>query len=170
MSKKVYLAGPITGLEFDEAKDWRDSSSPFVRRLRALGWTELSPMRNKEKFRVQGKLSAFFDEGAAAVQQDLTDIEEAEAVILNVLGATHVSLGSMAEMGYAYALGRPVILVTEGEDNCHHHVFTDYMGTVQVSSLNAAIKALQNLYKQVVVEKVPYAPPLPGRESIWVLT
>lgn len=164
MSQIVYLAGPITGLEFDAAKEWRDPSSEFCQRLQALGWETRSPMRDKEKFRVKGKLSAFFDEGAAAVNQDLQDIVEADAVILNVLDAERVSLGSMAEMGYAYATLTPVIVVTEGEENIHHHVFTDYMAERIVPDLNSAIEALVEVHAERKARRngnPPYAPPLP---------
>lgn len=150
----VYLAGPITGLHFDEAKDWRDS---FIDRLAAYGWKGLSPMRDKEAFRIKGKLNAFFDEGAAAVERDLQDIRESRAVILNVLGADSISLGTMAEMGYAYAEGKPIILVTDGEANPHHHVFTEYMATFVVSSLDDALRILVNMEAHV---RVPYAPPV----------
>lgn len=155
--KRVYLCGPITGLHFDEAKDWRDSSSEFVQRLVALGWKPLSPMRNKEKFRTSEPLSAFFDEGADAVHQDLVDIDNSQVVIVNVLGAKRVSLGSMAEMGYAYARGVPIILVSEGEENVHHHVFPQYMATIVVDNLVDALEELVTYPR----DPVPYAPPLP---------
>lgn len=174
--KHVYLAGPITGLEFDEAKDWRDE---FIEKLARRGWNGLSPMRDKEEFRIKGKLSAFFDEGAAAVDRDLRDIEKSEAVIINFRDAAAVSLGSSAEMGYAYALGRPIIVVVEGDPgewnkrpegaNPHHHVFTEYMATAIVSSLDDALRALESVHKAHVIEKVPYVPPL-GKEPEWVLT
>lgn len=174
--KHVYLAGPITGLEFDEAKDWRDD---FIAELKRHGWNGLSPMRDKEEFRIKGKLSAFFDEGAAAVDRDLRDIEKSEAVIINFRDAQAVSLGSSAEMGYAYALGRPIIVVVEGDPgewnnrpeqaNPHHHVFTEYMATVIVDSLDNALKALESIHKATVINKVPYVPPL-GKEPSWATT
>ena len=165
--KKVYLAGPITGLEFDEATDWRAEEAAFVRNLRLEGYEALSPMRDKEQYRINGPLTAFFDEGASAVQQDICDIEESVAVIMNVLGAGQVSLGCMAEMGYAFACDRPVILVTEGESNPHHHVFTDYMATVIVSNLEDALKALVSFDRQLTADRVPYAPPLREGGVLW---
>lgn len=161
--RKVYLCGPITGLKFDEASDWRDSSSDFVERLRVLGWDVLSPMRGKDVFRKPNDepLDAFFDDGAPAVQQDLDDIEDSEAVIVNLLGAERVSLGSMCELGYAYAKGKPIILVYEGDSNVHHHVFPEYMATVVVESLEGALAEIV----QIPGEAVPYVPPLPLRPA-----
>ena len=122
----IYLAGPITGLYYDEATDWRAPQSDFVARLEALGWEVRSPMRDKEEFKIKGRLSPYFDEGDAAVRRDLQDIRDAAIVLLNVKGAERVSLGSMAEMGYAFAQHKFIIGVRE-EGNPHGHIFMDFM-------------------------------------------
>lgn len=162
--RKVYLAGPITGLEYDEAKDWRDD---YARRLARYGFEGLSPMRDKDEFRVKGKLSAFFDDGYEAVERDLCDIEESECVIVNLLGAEEISLGSMAELGYAFASEKPIILVMEGEGNPHHHVFPYYMANVLVPSLDDALRALLVLSSETHAAKVPYAPRLPAIMEVY---
>lgn len=68
--RAVYLGGPITGLTFDDAEGWRET---IVKRPDwPEGWAALSPMRDKEQFRVDGPLPSTFDEGAAAVRQRST--------------------------------------------------------------------------------------------------
>ena len=151
----TYLAGPITGLEYDAANDWRAEGSEFVERLRALGIKTRSPMRGKEKFKINGPLTPYFDEGEAAVVRDLEDIRESDFILVNVLGAERVSLGTMCETGYAFALGKPVILVMEKEGNPHGHVFTDFMAHRHVYDLESAIIELVALNKQLV--EPPYA-------------
>lgn len=104
----VYLGGPITGLEFDEAVKWRNE-------LKELpwpeGWTWLDPMREKEQFRMDGPLPSTFDAGSDAVRQDLDDIDQCEIVLMNLAGARTASIGTMAEMGYAYHQGKYIIAV-----------------------------------------------------------
>lgn len=133
--KYVYLAGPIAGLTFDAAKEWRENFQP------PEGWEALSPMRGKDY--VPGILTDKFDAGAAAVAQDLTDIDQCDAVIVNVTGAERVSVGTMAEMGYAFARGKPIILVGKLADSPHDHVFVDYMSSYDVRTLTTATMLLQ---------------------------
>lgn len=44
--KSVYLAGPISGLTFDDAQDWRGHAATF---LASRGVVGLSPLREKHK-------------------------------------------------------------------------------------------------------------------------
>jgi hypothetical protein len=54
----VYLAGPIAGLTFDGAADWREKA---IERLTEFGIKGLSPLRAKEYLRGSGELSSSGD-------------------------------------------------------------------------------------------------------------
>lgn len=152
----VYLAGPITGLTYDEATDWRESI--IDRDDWPSDWIALSPMRDKEQFRIPGRLPSTFDNGGDAVQQDLADIRVSSAIIMNLTSTTFASIGTMAEMGYAYAVETPMIVVLDGlgergtdgrlkrlPPNPHDHIFVHEMSTVIVSSLDEALEQLNRV-------------------------
>ena len=150
MSKTLYAAGPITGLTYKQASEWRQDGSDFVERAKALGWTVLSPMRGKSEFDLGEKvLTPYFDEGEAAVRRDLLDVRTASVVVFNLLGYPSISLGSMAEMGVAHTLGKRIIVVMDG-DNPHHHVFTEFMADEIVPDLESVLISL-------AAHAVPYA-------------
>lgn len=156
----VYLGGPITGLTFDEATDWREQT-PLPE-----GWQGLSPMRDKEKFRIEGPLPSTFDEGSQAVEQDLFDIRVMDVGLWNFLGAERASIGSCVEIGYAFALAKPIVIVQEpagpafdtGESvdddwkevgwqtrprpNPHDHIFIHEFATFECSTMDDALEWL----------------------------
>lgn len=147
--RHIYLGGPITGLEFDEAVRWREEFALSLAQ-RDPEWVCLSPMRDKEQFRVAGPLPSTFDEGAAAVTQDLRDIRRSDVCLFNFLGAERTSLGSSAEMGYAYGQNKFIVVAMEPE--CiHDHVFTTYMATAIVPSLDAVLDTLDDWSRRGVL-------------------
>lgn len=139
MTRFVYLAGPITGQTFDEAADWREA---FLDQLFSVGLMGLSPMRGLEKFRVPGPLPSTFDEGKAAMLRDLYDIRRSDAVVVNLLGAERVSVGTMCELGYAYALGKFIVVVMNDVNPWHDHLFVHEMASQVVPTLDDALDVL----------------------------
>lgn len=157
MRRYCYLAGPITGLTYDEATDWREKIAFDVE---CAGFHPLSPMRGKERFKDYGKiLPGTFDEEQAAVQRDLYDIRRAHVVLINLLDAKRVSIGTMCELGYAHALGKFIIValpkVETLTDNkgreykhgyyVHEHLFVRELASQVVDSLDAALDTLERL-------------------------
>ncbi len=140
----VYLGGPITGQTFDEAADWRDGFDINLS-IADCDWQVLSPMRGKEQFRMKGALPSTFDEGRAAVLRDLYDIGRSDAVLVNLHGATRVSIGTMCELGYAYALGKFTLVVMHPMNVVHDHVFVHELASQIVPDLDAALDVLRVL-------------------------
>ncbi len=144
----VYLAGPITGLTFTGACEWRDWVTVALRLEshrypRTTHLHPLSPMRDKDQFICDPRqvLPSTWDEGKAAVHRDLLDIRRSDAVLVNLLGASRVSLGTMCELGYAYA-ERKFILVVMEPDNPHDHVFVTELASQIVPTLDDALRVL----------------------------
>src|SRR6476469_8136640 len=97
----IYMAGPITGLTYQEATGWRKQ----VREALPDDWKILDPMRGKSHLRGMGALAANFDSGMDAVSRDLQDIRDADVVLAHFAAsptATSVSLGTSCEIGYAF--------------------------------------------------------------------
>lgn len=141
MTKFVYLAGPIAGLTFDVANGWRDVAAAAL----PPGWRALSPLRGKDHLDDGKVLSNNFDGGGQAVARDLHDIDMCDAVIVYFGGAERVSIGTVAEIGYAYAKGKPIIVVPFG-DRLHDHVFIYYMATDFAADIVEACDRLEALH------------------------
>lgn len=117
MSGHVYLAGPITGLTYDEGQDWRLYAQRF---FATRGIDARSPLRGKAYLRDQGKLEAA-DYGHihplsgdhGIVTRDRNDTITASLVFANLLGAERVSSGTCIELGWADTARVPSIVVME---------------------------------------------------------
>jgi nucleoside 2-deoxyribosyltransferase len=121
---KVYLAGPISGQTYEGAVDWRNIART---NLNLAGITAYSPMR-REEYLVEHQLMPDapdeYDgvpiEPESIVVRDRFDVMSCDIILMNLSGATKVSIGSMLEAGWADAFRKILIVVME-EDNIHNH-------------------------------------------------
>lgn len=138
----VYLCGPIAGCTYDEARyGWRKKLAELIKPEIPI----LSPMRQEGHLaEVVGELGTFAPDNhaiatqRAIVAKDKLDIRQSSLVVANFLGAERVSIGSVVEIGFASALGKPIVLVIEPEGNVHDHLFVREMSDVRVSSIRDA--------------------------------
>lgn len=142
---KVYLAGPITGLTFDEADDWRQVA---IEKLEYGGVTPLSPLRAEKYLAKYGKLTDQYlgetpmvtDRGIMV--RDHWDVSRCDAVLFYLKGAERVSIGTVMELAWAYAYRKPVVVVIEDEGNVHEHSMVREAIDYRVESLDEAIKQI----------------------------
>lgn len=139
---KVYLAGPITGQSYDGANEWRLHA---LTELSENGIVAYSPMRAKEALSARKELSAWdYADGngpmasRTMVRRDLNDVRTADIILVNFRGATQISAGTMAEMGYAHALGKYIVVVMD-ELNPHRHIFVHELASVIFPALEEAL-------------------------------
>lgn len=148
MKPRVYFAGPIAGLDYKGATDWRE----VVAKQLAPDILALSPMRGKDY------LAAYTDIGgtpgamhamnnamstpAAIVTRDRNDTTKSDAVLMNLLGAKKVSIGTMIEAGWADAARVPIVLVIE-PDNIHQHAMLIDIAGYIVPTLDEAVHILK---------------------------
>lgn len=147
MSKPmVYLAGPITGLTYDGANDWRDLARDM---LADYGIVTLSPLRSKEYLKSAGTLGPGsypqpLSTPQAITQRDRLDVRRCDLVLFNFLGAQKASVGTCIEVGWADAYGKPGILLIEDTDdpnrptNPHDHAMVQTICGWRASSLETA--------------------------------
>lgn len=116
---RVYLAGPITGLSYGGATDWRIKA---MNTLEVWGIDALSPMRAKTYLKdeksIDGSADAYQRVHAISTPKgictrDRNDTMRVDAVLMNLLGAEKVSIGSMIEIGWADAARVPLVVVME---------------------------------------------------------
>ena len=136
-----YLAGPIDGLLYSEGQDWRN----YVSTRLPVEIRGISPLRGKAQQNSRlGKISGTNESCPLTSQAGLTtrdrnDCVRADAVIMNLLGATKVSIGTMIEVGWADLARRPLILVIEKQGNIHDHPMLKHCAGFRVESLDEAV-------------------------------
>jgi nucleoside 2-deoxyribosyltransferase len=145
----VYLAGAIAGLQFDDATDWRVQAKHL---LDLRGVEALDPMRAKNALSSKGRLSSNFNDYAhngafftsrGIMTRDYNDVKTCDALLVNLLGLVKPSLGTVMELGWAYALQKPAIVVIEREGNPHdNHPMIHEAMRFRVETMEEAIDAV----------------------------
>lgn len=141
MNKKIYLAGPISGLTYDGAQDWREHFRKSIdKRIDCY-----SPLRGKEFLRNEGELEGSYQYHPLSTDQAITgrdrnDCTRADLVVFNLLGAQRITIGTMIELGWADAFRVPAILVIEDSGNPHEHPMVRQTAQFRVNNLDDARK------------------------------
>jgi nucleoside 2-deoxyribosyltransferase len=134
----VYLAGPITGMTFDAAEDWRaemrDALQPF-------GITCFSPLRQKHALRGAGVIGTkpytnVLATDRGIMTRDHNDCATCDLIFVNFLGATRVSIGTVMECAWSFAYRKPLVVAMETDDNCHDHPMMREAFGYRVASLS----------------------------------
>lgn len=148
---RVYLAGPISGLSYEEARNgWRKE---FAGHLQS-DIEPLSPMRQEGHLAEVKEITKFGYEynqmstSRGIFAKDILDIERCDAAVFNFIGAARVSIGSVWEMGYAHARGKPIVLIMEsGKEvqNIHDHLFVAESSQFRCASVKEAAEIVNAL-------------------------
>lgn len=160
----VYLSGPITGLDYESARyGWR---ATFAAQMEE-GIKVLSPMRHEGHLAEVKSIEAhsdshFFSGARVIVEKDRLDIARCDVMVVNLLGATKVSIGTVAEIGMAYDAGKTIILVMEDPNtidnrqyesdplssNPHEHPFVTVPAALRLNNLDEAVYAVNALLSE----------------------
>ena len=124
MSKRVYLAGPISGLSYQECTEWRDYARQV---LGSVGIEVYSPMRFKEylssidSMSPLGYSNTLLSSPRNIITRDRFDATRCDVMLVNLIGAAQVSIGTVLEMAWADLARIPVVCAIEAEGNVHEH-------------------------------------------------
>lgn len=160
--KRVYLAGPISGLSYEEAIERRRKAVELLKPLSAI-----SPMRGKEELRgrdIVGNeggykgLKSPFNQPSGIVARDRHDVTSCDAILMDLESSREtgqISIGTMVELGWADMLRRPVVVVWgTGESdatmyttnpNPHDHIFVRQLAGFHVETLEEACDVLKKI-------------------------
>jgi nucleoside 2-deoxyribosyltransferase len=127
--KKVYLAGPITGLNYEQSVGWRNLAKED---LKEFGIDGFSPMRGKEfleKYNIlsgEKNIYAFdpLSSDRGIMTRDRLDATTCDLMLVHLLGAKKVSIGTVMEIAWADLYRIPIVCVIEKEGNPHDHPMT----------------------------------------------
>jgi hypothetical protein len=148
--KQVYLAGPITGLDFKGCTDWRE----YARKdLSGSGITGLSPLRAKEYLaQLPGPISGTGEEYAhlgvmslprGVMTRDRFDATRCDVLLVNLLGAKTVSIGTVMEIAMADVVRTPIVCAMEQAGNPHEHMMIAEAIGFRVPSLDEALHVVK---------------------------
>ena len=125
-TKTVYLAGPITGLTYGEARHgWREEFALML--LEHI--VPLSPMRGKDflmgERNLKGDPNMYptnpLARPSGILARDRNDVRTCDVVVACFLGAMdHPSLGTAVEFGWADAYRKPLVMVIEDDLTVPH--------------------------------------------------
>jgi len=147
MKPSVYLAGTITGSSFTEATGWREDVTQI---LEASGIACFSPLRTKTYLLEETCIADSYEEKVMSSQRgiyarDFYDCRSKDAVFVNLLGATKVSIGTVMEIAWATAYSKPIVLVMEKEGNLHDHAMIREACPFIVHSLEEGIHIMKSI-------------------------
>lgn len=153
--KTIYLAGPITGCNYNDARNgWRKT---FVETLKERGADHLhcfSPMREKEFLQKDQCIGATADYDSlhgfgtpqGILTRDSNDVRGCDAMVACFLGATRPSIGTCVEFGIALENRKPIIMVMESA----HTVVTERKPAKDVVPREIALRGANPIGKYLL--------------------
>jgi nucleoside 2-deoxyribosyltransferase len=134
----VYLCGAITG--DPETFSWRDDVAEELDFLFDIA--RLNPLRGKDLSTIKGNDYTSNIPGHVFVTRDLNDIRNADIMLCNFLIIPdRQMIGSLIEIGYAYSLGIP-ILVVANDPMITEHPFIKYVALEIAESIHDAVETI----------------------------
>jgi nucleoside 2-deoxyribosyltransferase len=129
MKPIVYLAGPVLGTTHSEARAWRQEAAEV---FADIGILAISPVRAEAP--ADGIRYGFGDQvhgGPLAIaSKNFFDVGSCDIVFAFMPHQDHVSIGTLLEIGYAKAMGKLVVLVTDDAYLLRHPVIRGCCGWI----------------------------------------
>lgn len=150
---KVYLAGPISGLNLAGCTEWR---KVVEKDLAEHGIRAFSPLRGKEYLASVPVLSSHGREyvhlgvlstARSIMTRDRFDATRCDAIFVNLLGAKAPSLGTVMEIAWADLYRIPIICAMEAEGNPHEHMMITEAIGFRVPTLEEALHVTKAILK-----------------------
>lgn len=145
MTFYLYLAGPITGISYGDSTDWRK----YVNSKMPPQIKVISPMRGKDYLKKEKAIKSDYEKvplssAKGITRRDRFDAKRSDAVLINLLGAKKISIGTIIEVGWSDNGIRPIIIVIEKE-NVHNHPMLKDIAGYTVDNLDKAIELAKKI-------------------------
>lgn len=145
----VYLAGPITGLDYKGATDWRLWAKEELFKVGIMG---LDPMRAKNFLKEEKNFTAAclneqkfgcLSSPRGITTRDRWDATRCDVLLVNFMGAKQISIGTCMEIAWADLCRKPIVIAMEDLNNPHNHVMINESTGFLVNSLEEAINVVK---------------------------
>lgn len=137
----VYLGGPIRGLSYQEASDWRNEA---IRRLSDVGMKCLSPMRNKELIKDEEKITDSYESLKGYSSKDIFnrdkfDVINSDILLFNFTNRKVSIIGSLFELAWGHLLGKYCVVAVDKESIYAKHPFVKESASIMFENIDEAI-------------------------------
>lgn len=146
---KVYLAGPIGTLSYDDATAWRNQAQQA---LAEAGIAAYSPMRDKEFLAgeielksVDGAYNHTLSTSRAIMTRDHLDCTTADAILVNYVGFDGVSIGTIMEQAFAFEAGIPVVVIADPSYAALRHPMLAETVDFRARTLDEGLRIIKSL-------------------------
>jgi hypothetical protein len=123
-----------------DGSDWQQ----YVTRCFPCHVKGVSPMRSRSFFNSHGALEEAYQHPLGTPRainaRNQNDLRHADALLVNLLGATSVSIDTVGEMAIAHQLQIPIIAAMEPYGNLHDHPMLNEWIDCRVFSIREAIE------------------------------
>lgn len=141
---RVYLAGGITGLSFKEASEWRDHARERLWDFSGGRIVAYDPLRFKDYLADETELADTYARNIMSSQRsiyarDRLDVSRSDLVLVNLLNAPRVSIGTVMEIAWADAWDIPCVLVMSDQGDPHDHAMIREACHWRVNDLDEAL-------------------------------
>lgn len=142
----VYLAGPITGLDYQRTTEWRERVSALL----APDIVCLSPMRSKTHVNNQSIASNEYpDDVLSSAREVITrsrwDTMRCDLLLVNLLYAERLSIGTIMEVAWADAARKPIVLAMEDGGLHEHAMIQEVVGFRVTTSVEDAAAVVRSI-------------------------
>jgi len=146
---RIYLSGPVTG-HIDEAiKSWRATATQELAKVAEIIDPTLARYDSDVAFERRETPPEALDRlqhGLFVVRRNRNLIRSCDALLANFLGSgAKASIGSIGEVYWADAFGKPTIVVRERSGNVHDHAMLNAIASRVVYSLDEAFDVVREL-------------------------
>lgn len=145
---KIYLAGPISGLGYDEVVGVYQKKSDA---LSSWGYDVLCPMtgkqylRNEKEFKSHGLNDHPVSTNHAIFERDKWMVSNCDVILADLSNSgDRVSIGTMMEMAFAAILGKHCVAVIPN-GNIHEHAFVLEAADIVFRNTDDAMQYLSDL-------------------------
>lgn len=155
---KIYLSGPISHLSYEEADKWTKEAEYLLsqrskdriigyRPLRYKNFSLSGERYDTNKILLPTDTNPFqnpLSNDRAIFSRDKYDVLSSDIILVNLLGAKKVSIGTMYEMAWAHQQQIPIVCIME-ENNIHDHPFVRESMNFRVISLEEAVELIARI-------------------------
>ena len=146
---RVYLSGPMTGHADSAIKPWRQVAADRLSQICEVIDPALSHYDSDPAFEKSEKPTQAIKrlrQGLYIVHRNRNLIRSSDMLLANLLHTgTKASIGSIGEIYWADAFGKPIIIVREQHGNVHDHAMLNAIASYICYTLDEAFAAIAEL-------------------------
>ena len=133
---KVFLSGPIKDLSYALATNWRNK---VCDRLRPIGITCLSPLRNKKYLKDQDNITSELNNIRTHFYENKFDIMNSDIILVNLSEGKEISIGSLFELAWGHLLNKYCVVVMNEISPYRNHFFIKEAASIIFEKLDDAV-------------------------------